>query len=50
MKFSQKERKVIIIGILALVTASVTYGLLSSSGTFYDDKWSLGGAIHDKRD
>jgi len=45
MGFSPRERKVTIIGILALVTAAVTYGFLSSSGTFKDDKWNLGGAI-----
>ena len=40
-----QERKVIIIGLLSLFAAVVTYGLLSSTGAFNNNAWNLGGAI-----
>jgi hypothetical protein len=45
LKLNAQERKVIIIGLLSLVVAAVTYGVLSSSGTFRNEAWNLGGAI-----
>ena len=42
---NSRERKVLIVGGLALLVAIVTYGFLMSTGTFNDDLWSLGGAI-----
>lgn len=44
-KLSLQERKVIIIGLLSLLVAAVTYGVLSSSGAFKNQVWNLGGAI-----
>lgn len=40
-----KERKVLIIGILALVVAAVTFGLLESTGAFKNSTYNLGGSI-----
>ena len=39
------ERKVLFVGLLALIVAIVTYGLLSSKGKFENELWNLGGAI-----
>ena len=44
-RFSMQERKVVIIGLLALLVAIVTYGVLSSTGAFKDRAWNLGGGI-----
>lgn len=40
-----QERKVVIITVLSLVVAIVTYGILWSSGVVQNKTWSLGGAI-----
>jgi hypothetical protein len=45
MMFQTKERKIIIISVLALLVAVVTFGLLGSSGTFKNSVYDLGGAI-----
>ena len=39
------ERKVLIVGLLSLFVAVVTYGLLASQGKFENKAWNLGGAI-----
>jgi len=44
-QLSQAERKVLIVGILALIVAMVTYGYLTSTGTFSNDVWNLSGGI-----
>lgn len=44
-KLNAQERKVVIIGILSLLAAVVTYGILSSTGAFNNKVWNLGGAI-----
>jgi hypothetical protein len=44
-RLNLQERKVIIIGLLSLIVATVTYGVLSSSGAFTNEIWNLGGAI-----
>ena len=44
-RLSIQERKVVIIGLLALLVAVVTYGGLSSTGAFQNKVWNLGGAI-----
>jgi len=44
-RFSMQERKVVIIGLLALLVAIVTYGGLSSTGAFQNNAWNLGGSI-----
>lgn len=43
--FTPQERKVLIIGILSLVVAVVTYGLLGSTGTIDNELGKFGGAI-----
>lgn len=45
MTFQTKERKIIIISLLALAVAVVTFGILGSSGTFKNSLYDLGGAI-----
>lgn len=40
-----KERKIIIISLLALVVAIVTFGILGSTGAFKNSLYDLGGAI-----
>ena len=42
---TRRERKVLIVGSLAVLVAIVTYGLLASTGTFDNDIWDLSGAI-----
>lgn len=44
-RLSMQERKVVIISMLALLVAVVTYGGLSSTGAFENKVWNLGGAI-----
>lgn len=43
--FQTKERKIIIISLLALGVAIVTFGVLGSTGTFKNSLYDLGGAI-----
>ena len=43
--FQIRERKIIIIAVLALVVAVVTFGLLGSTGIFKNSLYDLGGAI-----
>lgn len=43
--FQTKERKIIIISLLALGVAVVTFGVLGSTGTFKNSLYDLGGAI-----
>ena len=45
VNLSIHERKVLILGLLSLVVAIVTYGILHSSGTFTNEGWNPGGAI-----
>jgi hypothetical protein len=45
MMLNNKERKVLIIGILALSVAVVTFGLLESTGAFKNSTYNLGGSI-----
>ncbi len=45
MNMNRRDRKVIIVGSLAILVAIITYGLLSSTGTFTNDIWNLSGAI-----
>src|SRR5688572_15139513 len=45
MALQIKERKIIIISVLSLVVAIVTFGLLGSTGTFKNSAYDLGGAI-----
>ena len=40
-----QERKVLLIGLLSILAAYVFYGVLSSTGTFNNEVWNLGGAI-----
>src|SRR5688572_15355316 len=40
-----KERKIIIICILSLLVAIVTFGVLGSTGAFKNNVYDLGGAI-----
>ncbi|RMF59495.1 MAG: hypothetical protein D6748_06255 [Calditrichaeota bacterium] len=43
--FNIQERKVLIIGVLSLIVAVVTYGLLDSTGTIDNELGKFGGAI-----
>ena len=43
--FQIKERKIIIICLLSLLVAIVTFGVLGSTGAFKNNVYDLGGAI-----
>lgn len=45
MMFQIKERKIILISLLSLLVAVVTFGVLGSSGAFKNSVYDLGGAI-----
>jgi hypothetical protein len=45
VELTVQERKVVIITLLSLLVAIVTYGILWSSGVVQNKTWSLGGAI-----